>query len=331
MPVTGRQLRWGVLGVAKINDRLKPAFHAASTVKLQAIASRSLERAREAARDFGFEHAYGSYEQLLADPTVDAVYVPLPNSMHADWTRKAAEAGKHILCEKPLCPTAAEAADLVAYCRAADVRLMDGFMWPHHPRTRRVRQMIESGVIGEVRRATGAFTFKMESLNADNIRLRPELGGGSLLDVGCYPVFGIRWAFGAEPIRAFARARTLNGVDIEMTGQLAFADGRPASFDCGFTLPLRGWLEITGTEGVIRVPEMWLPRTKATWEVERPGKPVETHAVEGEDQMVHMLDDFAHAVWAGRDPTPPPDEAVKTLRVLDALAQSAREGREVEV
>jgi len=330
MPVTGRQLRWGVLGVAKINDRLKPAFHAASTVKLQAIASRSLGRAREAARDFGFEHAYGSYEQLLADPNVDAVYVPLPNSMHADWTRKAAEAGKHILCEKPLCPTAAEAADLVAYCRAADVRLMDGFMWPHHPRTRRVRQMIESGVIGEVHRATGAFTFKMESLNADNIRLRPELGGGSLLDVGCYPVFGIRWAFGAEPVRAFARARTLNGVDIEMTGQLAFADGRTASFDCGFTLPLRGWLEITGTEGVIRVPDMWLPRPKATWEVERPGKPAETHAVEGEDQMVHMLDDFAHAVWAGRDPTPPPDEAVKTLRVLDALAQSAREGREVE-
>lgn len=331
MTASARQLRWGVLGVAKINDRLKPAFHASKTVKLRAIASRSLDRAREAARDFGFEHAYASYEQLLADPDVDAVYIPLPNSMHADWTRKAAEAGKHILCEKPLCPTAAEAAELVAYCRAADVRLMDGFMWPHHPRTHRVRQMIRDGVIGEVRRVTGAFTFKMEPLSAVNIRLQPELGGGSLLDVGCYPVFGIRWAFGAEPVRAFARAQKLNGVDVEMTGQVAFADGRMASFDCGFTLPLRGWLEITGTDGVIRVPEMWLPHPRATWEVQRHGKPAETHAVEGEDQMVHMLDDFAAAVWAGRDPTPPPEEAVKTLRVLDALARSAREGREVEV
>jgi D-xylose 1-dehydrogenase (NADP+, D-xylono-1,5-lactone-forming) len=327
----GRKLRWGVLGVAKINTRLKPAFHAAKTVKLQAIASRSLERAREAARDFGFESAYGSYQELLADPKVDAVYIPLPNSLHADWTRKAAEARKHILCEKPLCPTAAEAEDVVSYCRAADVRLMDGFMWPHHPRTHRVRRTIDEGAIGEVRRVTGAFTFRMELLSTDNIRLRPELGGGSLLDVGCYPVFGIRWAFGAEPVRVFARARMLNGVDIEMTGQLSFADGRMASFDCGFTLPLRGWLEITGTEGVVRISEMWLPRPRATWEVERNGEPAVTHAIEVEDQMVRMLDDFAEAVWAGHDPSPPPDEAVKTLRVLDALARSVREGREVEV
>jgi predicted dehydrogenase len=104
-----------------------------------------------------------------------------------------------------------------------------------------------------------------------------------------------------------------------------------ASFDCGFTQPLRGWLEVTGTDGVIRVPEMWLPHSRATWEVQRHGKPAETHALEGEDQMVHMFDDFAAAVWAGRDPSPPPEEAVKTLRVLDALARSAREGREVEV
>jgi predicted dehydrogenase len=331
MAANVRQLRWGVLGVAKINDRLKPAFHAATTVKLQAIASRSPDRAREAARAFGFATAYGRYEDLLADPDVDAVYIPLPNSLHADWTRRAAEAGKHVLCEKPLCPTAAEASDLVAYCRAAGVRLMDGFMWPHHPRTHRIRRMIDDGVIGDVRRVTGAFTFKMEPLSAENIRLRPDMGGGSLLDVGCYPVFGIRWALGAEPVRAVARARTLNGVDVEMTGQLAFADGRLASFDCGFTLPLRGWLEVTGTKGTVRVPRMWLPAARATWEVELNNEAPVEHAVEGADQMVHMLDDFAQAVWEGRDPTPPPDEAVKTLRVLDALARSARHGREVEV
>jgi xylose dehydrogenase (NAD/NADP) len=331
MSVAGRQLRWGVLGVAKINNRLKPAFHASKTVKLQAIASRSLERSREAARDFGFESAYGSYEELLTDSKVDAVYIPLPNSLHAEWTRRAAEAGKHILCEKPLCPTAAEAADVVNYCRAAGVRLMDGFMWPHHPRTLRIRQLLDDGVIGEVRRVGGAFTFKIEPLSPENIRLQPDLGGGSLLDVGCYPVFGIRWAVGTEPVKAFARARLVNGVDVEMTGQLQFADARTASFDCGFTLPFRGWLEITGTKGVIRVPEMWLPRPKATWEVELNGEPAVAHAIEGEDQMVHMLDDFAQAVWADRDPSPVPDDAVKTLRVLDALKRSVREGREVDV
>jgi predicted dehydrogenase len=251
--------------------------------------------------------------------------------MHAEWTRKVAERGKHVLCEKPLCPDASEAADVVAHCRARGVRLMDGFMWPHHPRTRRLRQAIDDGVIGEVRRVTGAFTFLMEPLSADNIRLQPDLGGGSLLDVGCYPVFGIRWAFGAEPVKAFARARMVHGVDVEMTGQLLFPDGRLASFDCGFTLPLRGWLEVTGTTGTIRVPEMWLPKPRATWDVQPNNEPAVTHAIEGEDQMVHMLDDFAQAVWAGRDPVPGPDEAVKTLRVLDALARSVRAGREVDV
>jgi D-xylose 1-dehydrogenase (NADP+, D-xylono-1,5-lactone-forming) len=331
MSTSGRQLRWGVLGVARINNRLKPAFHASKTAKLRAIASRSLEKSRTAAKDFGFEYAYGSYEELLNDLHVDAIYIPLPNSMHGEWARKAAEHGKHVLCEKPLCPTAAEAADLVAYCRSRDVRLMDGFMWPHHPRTHRIRKMLDDGAIGEVQRATGAFTFKMDTLDTNNIRLQPAMAGGSLLDVGCYPIMGIRWAFGAEPVRAFARAKMFNGVDVEMTGQLQFADGHMASFDCGFTLPYRGWLEIAGTKGTIRIPRTWLPLKRANWEVEMNGEPAVEHVVEGEDQMVHMLDDFAHAVWEGRDAVPSPDEAVKTLRVLDALTRSVREEREVEV
>lgn len=331
MSSANRQLRWGILGVAKINDRLKPAFHASKTVKLQAIASRSLERSTAAAKDFGIETPYGSYEALLADPKVDAVYIPLPNSMHGEWTRKAADAGKHVLCEKPLCPEAKEATELVAYCRSKNVRLMDGFMWPHHPRTHAIRKILDEGTIGDVQRVSGTLSFKMESLDLNNIRLQPGLGGGSLLDVGCYPVFGIRWAFGCEPVRAFARAKLVNGVDVEMTGQLSFADGRMASFDCGFTLPLRGWLEITGTKGTIRIPEMWLPKPKATFEVELNEQPATAHAIEGEDQMVHMLDDFAAAVWENREPKPNPDEAIKTLKVLDALTRSVHEGREVDV
>jgi predicted dehydrogenase len=208
---------------------------------------------------------------------------------------------------------------------------MDGFMWPHHPRTRRIRQLLDDGVIGTVQRVTAAFTFKMDPLSIDNIRLQPAMGGGSLLDVGCYPVFGIRWAFRAEPLRAFARARLLNGVDVEMSGHLLFADGGVASFDCGFTFPYRPWMEIVGTKGMMRIPRMWLPHVKATWEVELNSESPVEHSVDGECQMVHMLDDFATAVFEDRDPDPPPDEAVKTLRVMDALARSVREGREVGV
>ncbi|HEX3148146.1 MAG TPA: Gfo/Idh/MocA family oxidoreductase [Gemmataceae bacterium] len=326
-----RPLRWGILGVAKILRRLGPAFQAAPSANVRAIASRSLDRSRVAARDLGAEVAYGCYEELLADQEVDAVYIPLPNSLHAEWIRAAADRGKHVLCEKPLCPTAAEAAAVVAYCRERGIRLMEGFMWPHHPRTRRIRQAIDDGTIGEVRRVAGALTFRMDPLDPANIRLRPDLAGGSLLDVGCYPISGIRWAMGAEPVHVFARGRHMNGVDIEASGQLFFDDDRVASFDCGFTLPYRAWLEIVGTNGTIRVPRMWAPQPRATWEVEVNGQPAVEHVIEGEDQIVRMLDEFAAAVRENRDPRPGPDEAVKSVQVLDALRRSIAEGREIKV
>ena len=331
MSDSGRTLRWGVLGVAKVLNRLRPAFHASRTAAPVAIASRCPDKARAAARDHGFERGYGSYEELLSDPHVDAVYIPLPNALHPEWTIKAAERGKHVLCEKPLCPTAAEAADVVAYCRAQGVRLMEGFMWPHHPRTHQIRGMIDQGAIGEVRRVTAAFTFKMDPVDPKNVRLRPELAGGSLLDVGCYCVAAVRWAMRAEPVRVFARARHAHGVDVEANVALMFPDDRVAAFDCGFALPYRAWLEVVGTTGTIRVPRMWAPPPRATWEVEVNGQSAVEHAIEGEDQIVRMLDEFAAAVWEGRDPRPGPDEAVGTLRVLDAIRRSIAEGREVEV
>src|SRR4051794_31469504 len=207
------KVRWGILGVAHINGRLLPAFATAANAELHAIASRSPERARAAAGAAGVPVAHASYEALLDDPMIEAVYIPLPNTMHDEWARKAAERGKHVLCEKPLCPSAAEAERLVRFCREQGVRLMDGFMWPHHPRTARLREFLQEGGIGEVRRVAGAFTYPMRPFDPGNIRLRPELAGGSLLDVGCYPVFGIRWAFAAEPVRAFATARYEHGVD----------------------------------------------------------------------------------------------------------------------
>jgi xylose dehydrogenase (NAD/NADP) len=331
MPSTTPRLRWGILGVAKINDRLLPAFARANHGELRAIASRSLKRAKTAAAAAGIPIAYGSYEALLDDPAIDAIYNPLPNTLHAEWTMKAAERGKHVLCEKPLAPTAAEAQKVVDWCRAKRVCLMDGFMWPHHPRTARLRQFLDSRVLGEIRRVSGTFTFPLRPLDSANIRLRPELGGGSLLDVGCYPVYGIRWAFAAEPVRVYATATYAQGVDVEMSGTLWFADGQVATFDCGFILPLRGWLEIAGTEGVVSIPEMWLPSKRASFIVQPLDEAAGEFAVEGEDQIVHMIENFSRAALQNQPTRPPAEEAVRTLRVLDALAKSAREDRVVTI
>lgn len=324
------KLRWGILGVAKINERIVPAFRETRLAELSAIASRSLEKARRAAEADAIPKAYGSYDELLDDPDIDAVYIPLPNHLHAEWTLKAGKRGKHVLCEKPLCPTADEARALVDTCRSLGIRLMDGFMWPHHPRTREIRDFLDNGGLGEVRHVHASFTFELP-LDDTNIRLHPEMGGGSLLDVGCYPVYGIRWAFDDEPQSVWATATWYNGVDLRMTGILKFADGKTGSFDCGFDLPFRGNMEIVGTLGTLRVPDMWLPPYDAEFEVERNDRRVERFELSGHDQIVHMIDDFSQAVLDNRDPIPSPEEAVRTLRVLDALARSAREGREVAV
>ncbi|HEY2786428.1 MAG TPA: Gfo/Idh/MocA family oxidoreductase [Fimbriiglobus sp.] len=329
------ELRWGILGVAKINDRLLPAFRASATADLRAIASRSVGKAAAAAKAAGIPTAHGGYEALLADDGIDAVYIPLPNHMHAEWTKKAADAGKHVLVEKPMCPTAAECEDLVAYCRSKKVRLMDGFMWPHHPRTHILRKLLESGVIGNVRKVVAAFTFNLDGLPTTNIRMQPEAAGGGLLDVGCYTTYAIRWWMGAEPTSVFAKATFVNGVDVAMAGVMTFGDGRTATFDCGFTHPLRTGVEIVGTTGVVRVPNMWIPDDRAAFQVMKQqgdfGNVMEEVETPGQNQMVHMLDDFAAAVREGRECVPDPTEAGKTGRVMDALIKSARTGKEEAV
>ena len=324
------KIRWGILGVAKINERLLPGFAKARNADLRAIASRSLARAQAAAKAAGIPAAHGSYEALLDDPEIDAVYIPLPNHLHGEWTRKAADRGKHVLCEKPLTPTAAESRQVVNYCRSKGVFLMDGFMWPHHPRTHQLKKFLTDGGIGRITQVNAAFTFMLD-LDPENIRLNAASAGGSLLDVGCYPVFGIRWAFAAEPLSAWATATMQNGVDLRLSGVLKFSDNRTATFDCGFTLPFRGWMEIAGAEGTVRLPDMWLPPDPAIYEIERDRGQIETVSVAGHDQIVHMIEDFGDAIMEKREPQPSAEEAIKTNRVMDALAGSAREGREIAI
>jgi xylose dehydrogenase (NAD/NADP) len=319
------RVRFGILGAAKINDRVVPALHASKFGQAAALASRDLEKAQAAARRLHIPRAVGSYEALLADPEIEAVYIPLPNHLHGEWTLKAADAGKHVLCEKPLALNAAEAQKLVDHCRAKGVRLMDGFMWPHHERTTRLRQLLDAGTLGEVVRLTTCFSFPLP-LDPANIRLKAEWGGGSLFDVGCYPVYLARWLFQTEPTRVFASAQFDFGVDLRLEAVLDFPGGRSALFDCAFTLPYRTQAEIVGTKASIQIPRMWLPLPEADFFIHHDDDRVERIVITGCDQIVCMIDEFCQAIRQGRETRPGPEQAVGTMRVLDAVLDSARRG-----
>lgn len=333
--MANQKLRWGILGVAGINQRLIPAFKASQTAELCGIASRSLEKAQAAAKADQIPQAYASYDALLNDPKIDAVYIPLPNHMHLEWTKKAADAGKHILCEKPMCPTAKECEELVNYCQQKNVRLMDGFMWPHHPRTRKIQETIKAGKIGEVKKVVASFSFNLAGLPTSNIRMQPDAAGGALMDIGCYTTYAIRWWMGAEPVKVYAQGNFVNGVDVAMNGVFTFADGRMANFDFSFTNPLRTWVEIIGSEACIQIPNLWIPDDQAVFQIVRQKGDFDTTAEQittpGQNQMVHMLNDFAEAVFGNKDCSPHPSQAIKTGKVLDALLLSAKTNLEVKL
>ncbi|MGQ0548248.1 MAG: Gfo/Idh/MocA family protein, partial [Armatimonadota bacterium] len=302
-------LQWGVLGVANIAVRaVIPAIQRTGRSSVVAIASRSGERARDAAERLGIDRAYGSYDALLEDPQVQAIYIPLPNSMHREWTTRCAEAGKHVLCEKPLGLTAAECEEMVAACRAHRVTLMEAFMYRFHPRTERVAQMIADGAIGEPRLVRASFTFAVR--DPKNIRLQPALGGGALYDVGCYGINVSRMILG-EPREVFAYGHIgASGVD-EVTGAMLRFDGdRLAIIDCALRLPRREEYEVVGTEGRFTVPVAFLPGVAdAEIHLVR-GAEHSTISVPGVDEYQCMVEHFEDLALSGAPNRLPPTDAV---------------------
>src|SRR5579864_392096 len=253
-------IRWGVLGVANIALRtVIPAIQHARNGRLLAIASRSPGRAAEAAKRLSVR-SYGSYEALLRDPEIDAVYIPLPNALHREWTVRSAAAGKHVLCEKPLGLSARECQDMIAACRAHGVQLMEAFMYRFHPRTVRVAELAAAGKLGELRLVRAAFTFIVREPET-NIRFRAELGGGVLYDVGCYGVNVSRMLLG-EPTEVFAWGEIgESGVDEAVVALLRFDGRQTAVVDCGLRIGRREEVEIVGREGHVVVPKAFLPGT----------------------------------------------------------------------
>jgi predicted dehydrogenase len=322
-------VRWGVLSTAKIGiDKVIPATAAAERCEVVAIASRDLERARAAASELGIARAFGSYEDLLADPDVDAVYNPLPNHLHAEWTIAAARAGKHVLCEKPLATTSADAERMIQACEAEGVLLMEAFMYRLHPTWEAVTSLVASGRIGELKTVQSWFSYFND--DPGDIRNLVETGGGALYDIGCYCVNLSRMLFGAEPERVGGSVLRdpVMGIDVLTSGILDFGDV-VATFTCSTRAEPDQRVHIYGTEGRIsleipfNIPPDRPTRVSLTAGGDPPVRPeTEVFTFDPANEYTIQAERFAAAILDGGRVPIPPSDAVGNLRVIEELFRS---------
>lgn len=334
------KLRWGVLGTAGIaRGAVVPAIQASSNGQVVAVAGRNAARTAEFAKELNIDSTFDSYAALIASPDVDAVYIPLPNSLHSEWARKAAEAGKPVLCEKPLAPTADEAQRVVDVFAKLGVPLMEGFMYRCHPQNLHVLTMIADGAIGEVREVRAHLSVPiMEPFDAANVRFNPALGGGSLLDMGCYGINAARRIFGEEPVSVMGSLDIdpKLGVDLSASAILEFAGGRSAQVSCSFKAGGQGTYQVIGTKGTIEVPRSFLPGLGSRLAeglviiVDEDGRRSEKQ-FEPVNQYQLMAEGFAEAVLSGKPVPTSPTDSVGNLRVCDAIVESHRLGQRVPV
>jgi predicted dehydrogenase len=327
------QLNWGFLGAAKIGRSLAPAIVASRYARAYAVASRAREKAETYARENGFERSYGSYQALLKDPNVDVIYNPLPNHLHCEWTIRALEAGKHVLCEKPLALNVAECRRMIAAAKRNRRLLMEAFMYRLHPQTLRLQELIQKGAIGEVRVIRAGFGFSLNE-SARNVRLGKRMGGGCLMDVGCYCVNAMRTFFRDEPEQVAGQARRgrISGVDMTFGGVLMFSQGRFGVFTSSFQTILDWGVEIVGTLGRISVPSPWKPDGRlASFVMEAHGKRTVVQIKNGGGIYHCEVDHFSRCILEGKPLAMPPDEGLKNMRVIEALYNSARRGKAVRV
>jgi predicted dehydrogenase len=323
--MTDAPLRWGILSTARINQALIPALQASDRAELVAVASRDAERARAYAETHGIPLGLGSYEALLERDDIDVVYNPLPNHLHASLTIAAADAGKHVLCEKPLALTLAEVDAIAAAATAAGVVVTEAFMYRHHPLTLRIQEVVSGGAIGRPLTVRGSFSFLLT--NEGDVRLDPAMGGGSLWDIGCYPASYARTVLGEPPIEAAGLAHIgPTGVDLSFWGALRFASGAVAQLDCSFEAPFRTHIEIVGTEGIIVVPTPFKPEHAPSYHVGTAFDRLEEVTGHGGDLYRGEVEDLADAVLLGTAPQVTLDDSRVNAATLLALLQSAREG-----
>lgn len=328
------RLRWGILGTAGIADRaVIPALLASETAELLGVASRDAEKAQRKAEQYSIPRSYGSYEALLADPDIEAVYIPLPNHLHKPWTIAAARAGKHILCEKPIALNAAEAQEMADACRDARVHLAEAFMYRHHPRIRRMKELIDSGEIGQLRGIHGAFSFPYSG-STDNIRFRADWGGGGLYDICVYPLSAARLVMDTEPEAATVLAQfspAHGGVDMMAAGLVEFPGGVALTFDGGMWAASRQRLEVLGSTGRIVLEHAFLPGADNDDIHIYTADGVRKEGPFGVNAYVQQADQFARTVRGVEPPAYPAEDAVAGMKLLDACLASAQRRERVKI
>jgi D-xylose 1-dehydrogenase (NADP+, D-xylono-1,5-lactone-forming) len=330
--MAGERMRWGVLGVAQIaGAAFAPALAQSATNSLVGVASRSDERAKAFAAQFGVAKTYGDYDALLRDTEVDAVYIPLPNTLHLQWITRSLEAGKHVLCEKPLVLSAAEVDQIDVISAKTRLCVMEAFMYRFHPRITRLKALLKDGVIGDVHAVKAFYCYRMEA--GANIRLDSRLGGGALLDVGCYCLDALRFFMNDRPISvsAWARPKGGNEVDLRAGGLIEFANGGVGEFFCAMDTFGGGHVEIWGSAGKITVPAAFRLRpaqTELQLVVETAsGASTETFAYA--DQYLGEIEAFSRAIVAGDEPPIPLSDSRENAALLQAVRAALAEGATV--
>jgi xylose dehydrogenase (NAD/NADP) len=320
--VSGGKVNWGILSTAKIGiKRVIPAIGESPNGRVVAIASRNPSKAREVAANLGIPQSYGSYPEMLDSQEVDAVYIPLPNSMHYEFTVLAAEKGKHVLCEKPLALDSHECQEMISACERNHVLLMEAFMYRFHPQIANLKEIVDTGKIGTLSTIRAAFRIAMSDL--DDIRYRKGLGGGALYDVGCYCVNIIRFLVGEEPIhvQGIARFNDQKGVDEAFVAMLRFPGLELGLFDCGFrSLPLQT-LEVIGDLGTLELSDPFVASDSPT--ILKHGTETETFKIEKANSYVRMVEHFNQCILNDQKPLYPAIDGLRNMRVIDMLYASA--------
>jgi xylose dehydrogenase (NAD/NADP) len=329
--MSDRTIGWGIISSAKIaRNALVPAISAAEGARLVCLGTPNAARVAGNAAEYGYRIA-PSYEAVLADPEVDAVYNPLPNGMHLEWTRRALEAGKHVLCEKPFTVTAAETEEMIAAQRRSGRWLMEAFMYRFHPQMPLAKGVLDSGRIGPLRLIRVAFTFNSPP-DRTNPRFQRDQGPGALLDVGCYCVNAARFFSGGPPeaVSAWATWDAESGGDLSCNGLLEYPS-HAVLFDCSFESAARSGIELVGAEGRIEIPRPWLPGKDPgvvrVWDKNGP----EELTTPGVDHYRLMVEHFSECLRKDQPPVRGPEDALENMRVLDALRLSASEQRRVKL
>jgi predicted dehydrogenase len=321
-------VKWGIVSTADINRKVIPGAKASPKIELAGVASRTQERAEQYASWWEIPRAYGSYEELLADPEIEAVYISLPNTLHCEWSIRAVEAGKHVLCEKPLSRHPDPVAAAFEAAERAGRLLSEAFMWRHNPQTARLRELVDDGAIGDLRLVRSAFSYGL--YDDENIRLRTDVEGGALMDVGCYNVSGSRVLAG-EPERVWGEAwYGPSGTDWVFAGTMRFPNDVIAAFDCGTALPNRDELEAIGSEGSLFLDDPWHCNVPVI-ELRRDGKEPERIELEPQDSYRLELENVSDAIRGEAELLLARNDATAQARVLEALHRSATTSKPVDL